>query len=740
MKALIAVCLLLSPAMAQNTAPVQMESQSPSLALSFSGQQGGFYKFKVTNQSSHAVTAFTLLAVPAGIQKEDGRYACAGACTHSVTLADHAHPAIKAGAAVERSFPVSSVNGGVVVAEAAIFDDDSYDGEERAAAFLLAEQIGRQAEYDRLIAPVNAIMVTAVDDARKTTQIRSKLGELPVNLDPVMVQTFKRWFPDLAGCVQPYGRFMKAAAIRERSFVAESMERFAHGTAPGKPSLAQWWETLQQQLAGFGCNGCAAEAMKPNISAAVRSAAQGCAVQSEPIILVASADDGSPEGDAAELSAEDMDLAADLAEDDEAALDAADTTPATRPSPGTRPASPATVANVPAKPVEPTPQPSAKIDLPPQPAKLAVMVPPGVSRCVVPGGKGEAMFCRMRFNRESRDDVVYRAVFRDIGTAGDLALQEVVRWDVNGQLVENYGPKAGGLSDVEIALLKQVATQCNGQLADLWAKIDAILRTSLVGYPHGWLLYAPPLPELEALKEQQIAALNRAVARLRVRLGANSFARWEGFVNKVYRTASWKTVPVKLPDDAVYGYFLRYFAELDQLAQDNPLAKEEASRRQEELSKAGLNESARALLLKVALDFEKQAPTALPTLGAIAPGAVAPGPMPMQPPGPMQPAAGGQTPGSLQQTGTAIGAVTPPGLSPGQPGLIRSTVPTAELERRRDEVQLNRLSHIAQLRAGMSPATFQKLDGYLRQLYKKADWHKMVMPVAEQATLEATGK
>ncbi|HEY7404486.1 MAG TPA: hypothetical protein VIB39_13250, partial [Candidatus Angelobacter sp.] len=429
MNALLAVCLLLSPAMAQNTAPVQMESQSPSLALSFSGQQGGFYKFKIVNQSSHAVTAFTLLAVPAGIQKVDDRYACAGACTHSITLADHTHPAIKAGAVVERSLPIASVNGGAVVAEAAIFDDESYDGEERAAAFLLAEQIGRQAEYDRLVAAVNSVMITSADDAHKTTQIRSKLGELSVNLDPAMVQTFKRWFPDLAGCVQQYGRFMKVAASHEKSSVVESMERFAHGTAPGKPLLAQWWETMQLQLAGSGCAGCAADAMKPNISAAVRSAAQGCATVGAPIIVVASADDGSPE-DAAQLDSEDMDLAGDLSDDDEAALEAGDATPATRS------VSPAT-ASAAAKPVQPKPEPSAKIALPAQPAKRSALVLAGVSRCLVPGGNGETMLCRMSFNRESQDDAVYRAFFRDVGNARDLALEEVVRWDAHGQLVEN---------------------------------------------------------------------------------------------------------------------------------------------------------------------------------------------------------------------------------------------------------------------------------------------------------------
>ena len=52
---------------------------------------------------------------------------------------------------VELSLSASSVNVGMVAAEAAVFDDEWYQGDERAAALLVAQQIGRQAEYDQLM-------------------------------------------------------------------------------------------------------------------------------------------------------------------------------------------------------------------------------------------------------------------------------------------------------------------------------------------------------------------------------------------------------------------------------------------------------------------------------------------------------------------------------------------------------------------------------------------------------------
>lgn len=109
---------------------------------------------------------------------------------------------------------------------------------------------------------------------------------------------------------------------------------------------------------------------------------------------------------------------------------------------------------------------------------------------------------------------------------------------------------------------------------------------------------------------------------------------------------------------------------------------------------------------------------------------------------PLQPGAAVQARAGFEISGAVAGRGRSGNLAIGESGQIVpiERVTPAELEHRRDEAQLNLLSHIAQLQAGMSPATFHKLDGYLRELYKKADWHRMVTPVAPETTAEAVKK
>jgi hypothetical protein len=690
--------------MAQNAAlPVQPESLAPSLTIIFNGQQGGSYQFRVWNKSGHAVTAFALRLVPSGIQKVDGRYACDDRCSLKATVADNAQPAIKAGESMERSFDVSSLVGGALVAEAAVFDDESYQGEDRAAAFLVAGQIGKQAEYDRLIAAVGPIIGSgADDDARRTAQLRMKLAALSVNLDPAMVRTFRLWFPALADCVERYARLMKRAAAGEKRLVVNSLEHFAHGTAPGQPSLTQWWATTQSQLAASGCQGCAAQAMHPKPPSAAHDAALGCPTENVPLIFFTASLAGDDELDAedaeGELEPEDVAAAAEGAP-------VRDVKPAA-PSPAARAATPA-----------PTPAPTRN-DAPSEPSiepkKPSLSLPPsGMPYKPAPDGKGW-LLSRMTFGL-ALDSHVYRAFFRDLGTLGDMALQEVVRWD-NGMQVENHGPRAGGLNKAEIVVLNQVSAECNRQLVELNTKLNSLLVTNLRGYPVGWMVYAPPMPAYIELRKQERAVLDGGIAQLRTKLGPESFFRLDRFVHQVYQATPARIKTLPLADDLIYAHFLRYFSGLAELAATNPGAKDEAARRQKELRAAGLGENERALLARVALDYRqisaKQeaamsgraaigAPQTAQTMGPPSPGRLA---MPAQP---------------------ATSILTPKAVRP------------PESQRGMDELRLGLLTDIAQLQAGMSKPVFRKFDDYLHKLYAPAAFES---PVAISAVTARESK
>jgi hypothetical protein len=627
------------------------------------------------------------------------------------------------------------MNTGIVVAEAAVFDDESYEGGERAAALLVAQQIGRQAEYDRLIVAVNAIMTTGADDARKTAQIRNKLGEVSVRLDAAMVQTFKRWFPELAGCTNRYARFMKAAATNERRLVAESMERFAHGAAPGKPSLTQWWSAMQQQLAPFGCNGCAALAMKPKAPASLRNAAELCGEDVTPILLTASlADDGS----LVEVQ-EEQEMEAELSDEDETALDEESVMPDTR-----MPSRPPVRAEV----VEPPAKTDAPANTPAPPSKpVAAALPSDIPLVTAPDGKGY-LLGRTDFNdRPVPDSVMYRAFFRDIANFGDMALYEEVRWDLSGHRVENSGPRAGGLSKAEISTLQQVAADTNRQVGDVFAKKETLLRAKVLIYPGGWLFYAPPIPGLRELDVQETQTLDTGIQRLRSRLGTASFARLDGFARNVYHAQPGKLVLIHLTDDAIHTRFFQYLAMLDGIT-DSVTARQEETKRQNELRVAGLAEKDWSLLLKVAKDYQQLSdrlynpiqesiqPTEEAddgqTIGALAQSAPAPSMGTMAYPAGAAPAV--QTTRGISAAMPSLGEAlhsNPVMLNEPRAGLQGMPVPLGTLtltpeayrkqwELKHDKLALELMTDVAQLKAGFGEPRFQKFETYLHQLYANA--------------------
>lgn len=709
MRRMIAICLLASAAMGQGVPP-PAPNAVPSLVVSIVGQQGNSYDVKVVNRSGHAVTAFALR-----LASGDGQN-CDGPCGRAEIVANNARPAIKAGGSVELSLSTSRVNVGMVAAEAAVFDDESYEGNERAAALLVAQQIGRQAEYDRLIAAVNAIMTTSAGDAHKATLLRSKLGELSVQLDPAMVQTFKRWFPALAACTRQYARFMKAAATNERRLVAGSMEQFAQGRAPATPSLTQWWSAMQQQLAAFGCNGCAALAMRPKAPASSQNVSQPCREDSMPILLTVSLDDGS-------LAETEEEMEADLSGEDEAALDA-NIVVSDRRIPSGTPAR-FIVVEKDEPPTEPTPLPK-----PVAPAR-----PVGFPLTDAPDGKGFLLGRADFRNGPVPDYMLYRTFFADISRFGDMALYEVVRWGKNGQW-ENLGSRAGGLKDAEIAILQQAAAETNRQLGVVFKKKDTLIRAKVLVYPPGWIFYAPPIPGLRALDLQEEQTLNIGIQRLRSKLGPTSFAHLDAFVRSVYHATPGKLVLKHLTGDIIYGRFFHYLALLDGLP-GNLAAQQEEVKRQNELRAAGLSKKDWALLVRVAKDYEQFfAPlyNPVPVQTGVSLGPPAPLTRAVAYPAGSQPKHAASmpmvTPGALLHSNPIMVPEPLPAMTMSEPTLgVITLSPEArrkEYQRQQDELDLALITGIAQLQAGFDAPLYRKFEAYLHKLYANVGWETAV--------------
>ena len=678
---------------------MQTISEVPNVTIAFAGREGNFYQFRVSNFSSHNITALAVRLVSGGT---------------NLSIGDNGSPVVKGSQAKDLKFEISSVGVGDVIVEAAVFDDESFGGEERTAATLVARQIGNQAEYDRIVSTVEEIIASHVDPIEKTFRVRRALSELSENVDAAMIRTFNRWFPDLVDCSQRYLRRMKGAAVAEKANVVESIEQFAHSAAPGLPSLEQWWASTKQTLVNFGCTGCAAQASNPKSPSNQQVSALGCKPDAEKLVLVFTAEltDDSFASDTAENDDP------DLTPEDVAAANLENKHPLNSrpvpPPPRVVPAEAATIVSQPEK------RESALKPLPENVAVYPITPKPGVAYVSSPDGR--LLLYRMRLDHPAPDYDVFAALFQDIDALGNDALYEEVEIRGSETLVVGHDPPAGGLDDSQVKILRQAARACNQELAALHKK-ETNLYSAYAGFPMGSMAYAPPNPEIQRLRDERNRTLIRYIKSLHLQLGAASFVKLEGFARKVYRAAPGRYRIIPISDDGVYYSFLRYINMLGQ----TPAAQREQAKRQQELAIAGLGKDGWDTLKEVALSFDRAennrdakyrklqadswlAPRSASIGQGVSSGAsiygaaslpVANGAAAASMPIPMPPPAGAVA----GQGSQSIGA------------LATRDVRAAEFTKFVDDGKLITSEHIKRLQTELGKADFQKLDKYVHQLY-----------------------
>lgn len=689
--------LLCTSVFGQKTSPVQTISEVPYVTITFTGREGNFYKFQVANTSAHGVSAFAVRLLAGGT---------------NLSIGDNASPVVKAFQGKDLKFDLSSVGAGVIV-DAAVFDDESFAGEEPTAAAMVARQIGNQAEYDRIVSTVEAILASHVETIEKTLRIRRELGDLSADVDTAMVRTFNRWFPDLADCNRGYLRRMKGAAVAEKAAAVESIEQFAHSAAPGLPTLEQWWASTKQRLSIFGCNGCAAQASNPKPPPREQVLISGCQADPDQQLIIF----------VAELTGDDFADAIDpnndpeLAPEEVAAADSEHKSNTnSRPVPPPPRPAPAESATGPSQP--------EKREAAPTPASRPATLYPaksGVALARTPDGR--FLLYRIHFDHPAPDYEVYAALFRDIGNLGNDALYEEVEVRGNNTVPLGNDPPAGGLDDLQIKILRQAALACNQELDDLRSKeINLYSYSAWADYPRGWVVFAPPDPEKERLQEQRTRTLNRYIKVLHMQLGAVSSAKLEGFARKVYRTVPGRTVILPMTQDRLYFAFFRYTSMLGQ----TQATKQESAKRQKELLALGLGKDAWTTLQRVGTSFDQarsehdakinklQADSKLyvtrpapANQAAFSPAIPAPAALPM----PMQ---GAATTAAMPQPAVA----TPLGVLPTGTNTIK--VPSPEFLKVIEEGKLMVSEHIQRLQTELGKADFQKLDKYVHQLYAHA--------------------
>jgi hypothetical protein len=265
MKAVLAAFFLcLASAWAQDVPTnLEMTSAVTAVKISFAGQDGPNYKFIVHNVSDHGITAFNIRLLPQNQQRAGSKLPGAECCGENGELGTRSSPVIAAGGTFPLSYPVTSITGGIMV-EAALFDDDTFQGEGPAAAHLLAQKIGFQAEHDRILPAVDKIMSDSrLDEPGKLVQIKQELEWLSVEPDPGTMQTFQQRFPNLPDCGQPCAEMMASTARSEKQLVLTKLEEFTSGNGPAATSLTQWWDATKKYITSYGCYDCGADPGSP---------------------------------------------------------------------------------------------------------------------------------------------------------------------------------------------------------------------------------------------------------------------------------------------------------------------------------------------------------------------------------------------------------------------------------------------------------------------------------------------
>jgi hypothetical protein len=648
MKTALACCLVfVIPVWPQSVpAKVQMGSRVPSVTVRLVGQATKSYKFLIQNGNAHSITAFEVLLVPRGVANKGGRFLCQGRCSPSSEVDSAETAAIKAGGTTPVEYDSATVAGGAVVVEAAVFDDGSYAGSERAAAFLIANQIADQAEFDRIVPAVENIMASKIPpNVGKAARIESQLADLPVDVDSTMLATFYRWFPNLRDCNSHFPHMMKEVAVQEKADVQGKLQRLLSRGDPSEVALTQWWSATERYLSGFGCRECSARMASPSPPVRQRTISVGCnrdtnggtqAGSAGVALSVEMTDDSDAANDSADDGTDQTaaneaapgDATTQDSDNDELSMTAEPAEPTAALAAPETTALPAPPLVQPVPPVQPAPLRSPEVAANHSPRE----VPRFVTRRPVPtppelfafgfGGSipGRATLQGVRgagqaTPRPVTDDQLYSEYFRYL-----------IAWDK--YLSAGGTPVAaakGGMSPdpfpVETnektrKIVTLAAYDCGRALQrsmmelqpESTTRVQAPAAAAVAPRFFPYLVLGPPSPQALRIERSEDARAKVVTSRLedlRLQLGTTSFLGLDRYVHGLYHVGPGRREP--MPESARFERYLRYIASLDEFASnDGEDGKAAARLRSDEQQACKMSDKDESVFEEVADDYQQE--------------------------------------------------------------------------------------------------------------------------------------
>jgi hypothetical protein len=619
---------------AQNGGPKSKEpkvrtgSRVPGVTVQFTAQDGDDYKFYIHNRSSRGVTAYEVLLVPSGVKRKGNHFLCKSRCAESHEVKTIDQPAIKAGDVVPVTYDAAKVAGGAVVVESAVFDDATYAGNERAAAYLVAQQLGQQEEFDHIVFAVDQVMDgSGPANMDKANRIYSALAGLAIDADQATIVTFERWFPNVRDCAQRFPQVMKSAAAPEVADVESKLQPLLSSN-PSEAALAQWWTGTEQFLAQFGCTGCTARLGSPTPPVKRRMISIGCSAQQQPppqgvAVLAWSVDDFEDDDSADDGSDQAADAGDQDGDDDQLSMteepaDAASTSAAADAPAKSGAASGSMEASV--APIPAPPSASHSVTTPPRriPTVPRFYPYPAINEdAAAPGQTAATEKAAPGSFRPVPDEELYEKYF-----------QYVTRWTTylsqGGTLeaaknADSPDPFPAKMSGEE----RNAVTAAAYDYLHAWQEWNRKTRPPATNDPTAAVSTITSVPwdspaflgagaernrhRGDERLEERDALVKAELDKIKGQTGSTGYRSLGAYVHSIYHARPGRWVREPLPEKMMILYYLRYVAAMDRSAEDSgqgDLAKS-AKTRVDEQEAAVLSDQEQAILQQVADDLRQ---------------------------------------------------------------------------------------------------------------------------------------
>jgi len=137
-----------------------------------------------------------------------------------------------------------------IVIEAVDFEDGSYEGDDRKAAMLEAERLGREIERPRITAAVEKELTSNQPDGMaKLVSVQSQVSALSDNVDSAALKSIMARFPTLNDdAKQSIERDIRGGLRMEKGMFLSNLRLYVMELSKGlasDPSLQRWWDVTK---------------------------------------------------------------------------------------------------------------------------------------------------------------------------------------------------------------------------------------------------------------------------------------------------------------------------------------------------------------------------------------------------------------------------------------------------------------------------------------------------------------